>query len=204
MAAARVSSSAARELAAAEAASFRPEELGASRPRLDVVDRRLRASRSVHRQANLLRALGVLLVVGALAVTAAAHTFVASDQQRVDALQAELSQSLGEQQDLQLSRAELESPVRVLNIAERQRGMVAPGSVSYLSPVNPGPSVAQAGASAARAAAAASAAAGREAGSLMAGETTESTITELSQRGVKSGTRSSQAGGRPTAISPPG
>ncbi|MGO9581910.1 MAG: hypothetical protein ACLP36_03800 [Acidimicrobiales bacterium] len=204
MAAARVSSSAARELPAIEAASSRPEEQGASHPRLDVVDRRRRASPPVHRQANLLRALGVLLVVGALAVTAAAHTFVASDQQRVDTLQAELSQSLGEQQDLQLSRAELESPVRVLNIAERQLGMVAPGSVSYLSPVNPGPSVAQAGASAARAAAAASAATGRESGSSMAGETAQSTITELSKRGAKSGTRPYHTGGRPTAISPPG
>ena len=38
------------------------------------------------------------------------HTFVASDQQRIDTLQSQLTQTLAEQQDLQLSRAELESP----------------------------------------------------------------------------------------------
>ena len=102
-----------------------------------------RASRAVHRQANLLRFLGVMLVVGALAVTAAAHTFVASDQQRIDALQAQLSQNLAQEQNLQIARAELESPQRVLAIAEHQLGMVAPSSVTYLAPVNPGPSVAQ-------------------------------------------------------------
>jgi len=73
-----------------------------------------------------------MFVVGALAVTAAAHTFVASDQQRIDTLQSQLTQTLAEQQDLQLSRAELESPVRVLAIAERQLGMISPESVSYL------------------------------------------------------------------------
>ena len=87
-----------------------------------------------------------MFVVGALAVTAAAHTFVASDQQRIDTLQGQLTQTLAQQQDLQLSRAELESPVRVLAIAERQLGMVSPESVSYLPPVDPGPSVSQAGA----------------------------------------------------------
>lgn len=97
----------------------------------------------------MLRAFGVAFVVGALGITAAAHTFVASDQQRVDALQAALTQTVAQQQDLQISRAELEAPVRVLNIAEHQLGMVAPASVTYLPPVNPGPSVQQAGASAA-------------------------------------------------------
>jgi len=109
-----------------------------------VVERRRAAARSVRRRVNLLRGLGVMCVVGALAVTAAAHTFVASDQQRIDALQSQLSQALAAQQNLQLTRAELESPVRVLTIAERQLGMVSPASVTYLSPADPGPSVAQA------------------------------------------------------------
>jgi hypothetical protein len=97
----------------------------------------------------VLRALGALFVVGALGVTAAAHTLVASDQQRIDNLHGRLTQTLAEQQDLQLTRAELESPVRVLGIAEHQLGMVSSGSVSYLAPVNPGPSVEQAGTAAA-------------------------------------------------------
>ncbi len=121
----------------------RRDETTESRPRLDVVERRRDRTRSVRRQARLLRTMGVLLVVGALGVTAAAHTFVASDQERVDALQLQLSQTLAAQQDLQIARAQLESPARVLYIAEHRLGMVAPGSVSYLAPVNPGPSVEQ-------------------------------------------------------------
>jgi hypothetical protein len=96
----------------------------------------------------------VAFVVGALALTAVAHAFVASDQQRIDALQGQLATTLAQQQNLQLSRAALESPVRVLNIAEHDLGMISPGSVSYLAPVDPGISVGQAAANAARAAAA--------------------------------------------------
>jgi cell division protein FtsB len=145
--------SGARGLPVEEVPSPRPDS-GAARPRLDVVDRRLRASSSTRRQAKVLKALGALFVVGAFGVTAVAHTFVASDQQRIDALQGQLGQALATQQELQVARAELESPSRVLAIAEHQLGMVSPGSVTYLSPVNPGPSVEQAGAKAARAASA--------------------------------------------------
>ncbi len=155
---ARAISAAARGLTKREPASSRPADAGEARPSLDVVDRRRAASRSNRRRAGMLRGLGVMFVVGALAVTAAAHTFVASDQQRIDTLQSQLSQTLAEQQDLQLSRAELESPLRVLAIAERQLGMVSPESVSYLPPVDPGPTVSQAGAEASKAALAAAAA----------------------------------------------
>jgi cell division protein FtsB len=145
--------SGARGLPVEEVPSSRPDS-GAPRPSLDVVDRRLRASSSTRRQAKVLKALGALFVVGAFGVTAAAHTFVASDQQRIDALQGQLGQALATQQELQVARAELESPSRVLAIAEHQLGMVSPGSVTYLSPVSPGPSVEQSGAKAARAASA--------------------------------------------------
>ncbi|MGO9962316.1 MAG: hypothetical protein ACLPUG_02670 [Acidimicrobiales bacterium] len=149
---ARSVSTAARALPAHEPGTSRPSETGPARPRLDVVQRRRAAARSVRRRVNLLHGLGVMFVVGALAVTAAAHTFVASDQQRLDVLKSQLSQALATQQNLQLTRAELESPVRVLAIAERVLGMVPPVSVTYLAPVDPGPSVAQAEAVASRAA----------------------------------------------------
>jgi cell division protein FtsL len=134
-----------------------------------------------------------MFVVGALAVTAAAHTFVASDQQRIDTLQSQLTQTLAEQQDLQLSRAELESPVRVLAIAERQLGMISPESVSYLPPADPGPSVSQAGADAARTAL--SAAAARKAGPPKSAKS--------DALGARKRTRTSPAGARSSAITPP-
>ena len=158
-----------------------------ARPELDVVDRRRTTSRPHRRQANILRGLGVLFIVGALAVTAAAHAFVASDQQRIDTLQSKLTQTLAEQQDLQLARAELESPARVLAIAERELGMISPQSVSYLAPVDPGPSVSQAGAAAARAA-------------LSAAETARKPVPAGGDR-TRTGT--SLAGARSLTIPPP-
>ncbi len=122
------------------------------RPKLDLVDRRRSSGRTARRQATLLRGLGVLVVLGALAGTAVAHAVVAAGQQRIDTLQGQVTQTLVEQQNLQLARAELESPARVVSIAEHQLGMVVPGSVWYLTPVNPGPSVASQQAASARAA----------------------------------------------------
>jgi len=108
--------------------------------------------RTARRRATVLRGLGVLVVLGALAGTAIAHAMIAAGQQRIDTLQRQVTQTLVEQQNLQLARAELESPARVLSIAEHQLGMVAPGSIWYLTPVNPGPSVARAEAAEVRAA----------------------------------------------------
>jgi cell division protein FtsL len=156
-----------------------------------VVDRRASAARSVHRQARLLRTLGVGFVVGALALTAAAHTFVASYQQNIDALQAELTQSVAQQQNLQISRAQLESPVRVLSIAEHNLDMVAPGAVSYLAPVNPGPSVEQVGS---------------QAKTVAGVEASRAARSATAAHGSKSGPSATRGstGGRSSVISPTG
>ena len=146
-------STVARRPSAPDPASSLAEEEWAERPQLDLLDRRLAASRRRRaslarvgrRQVTLLRCLGVLFVGGSLAVTATAQALVASDQQRIDTLQGQLTLTVAEQQGLQVSRAELESPLRVLHIAEDRLGMVEPASASYLVPVNPGPTVAQAG-----------------------------------------------------------
>ena len=118
----------AREPRTNEVEFSRPEDLE-PRPRLDVVDRSRRATRTLHRQAKVLRTLGVMFVVGALAITAAAHTFVASDQQRIDSLQTELTQSLAEQQDLQLSprRARVPPPRAQHRREEARHGLTRVG-----------------------------------------------------------------------------
>jgi cell division protein FtsL len=79
-----------------------------------------------------------------LVLAAVGHAIVASDQVRSDGLQTEIAQALQTQQDFQLQKAELVAPTRILSIAETQLHMVTPASVTYLSPVNPGESVAQA------------------------------------------------------------
>ena len=105
--------------------------------------------RRARRGALVLRGIGVALVLGALVVAAAAHAVVARDQSRLDSLQSQVASALGTEQTLQMSRAELQAPLRVLGIAEHHLKMVAPPSVTYLSPVDPGPSVAEAQAAAA-------------------------------------------------------
>jgi hypothetical protein len=86
--------------------------------RLAVVERRRTLQRWHRRQVIVLRALGIGLVAASLALAAIGHAVVASDQRRIDALQTQLSTSLAKVQDLQLARAELESPSRVVSVAQ--------------------------------------------------------------------------------------
>ena len=161
-----------------------------------VLERRRDSSRALHRrQAKLLCGLGVLLVVGALAVTAAAHTFVASDQQRIDSLQVQLTQALAEQQDLQIfaCRARVSRASAQHRRAHPWHGQ--PGFGLLFSPVNPGPSVEQTQASLAKAALKAST--GRSGSSSSAGSASSGA------ENAKTGKRSS-TGGRSSAISSTG
>ncbi len=180
-----------------EADTAGPGDLGSGRPKLDVVDRRRSAMRTARRQATALRGLGVLVVLGALAGTAVAHAMVAAGQQRIDTLQGQVTKALVEQQNLQLARAELESPARVLSIAEHQLGMVVPGSVWYLTPVNPGPSVARAQAAAARAAIARDSAVARHS------SRTEKEKSRSTGRGVSTTTAPAHTGATPLANTSP-
>lgn len=119
----------------------RPE---AVRPELDVVDQRAVKERSRRRQARVLLTLAALCVAGSLVLAALGRAIVASDQVRSDGLQSQIAQALQVQQDYQLQKAELVAPARVLSIAETSLHMVSPPQVTYLRPVDPGESVAQA------------------------------------------------------------
>lgn len=113
-------------------------------PGLDVLDRRHLLERARRRQARALLTLSALLVGVALVLAAAGHALLASDQVRADALSSTLSAAIATQQDEQTQRAQLEAPSRILSIAEHGLKMVTPASVTYLAPVDPGPSVAEA------------------------------------------------------------
>ncbi len=119
-----------------------------ARPRLGVVDRRRLLERARRRQARVLVSLSAGLLASALVVAAAAHAFLADEQLSSDALQSQVANALAHQQNLQLERAELSAPSRVLSIAERRFKMIAPGGVQYLAPVKPGETVEQAHAAA--------------------------------------------------------
>lgn len=119
-------------------------QLETARPELDVVDPRAVVERSRRRQARVLLTLAALCVAGPLVLAALGRAIVASDQVRSDSLQSQIAQALQVQQDYQLQKAELVAPARVLGIAETRLHMVTPAHVTYLRPVNPGESVAQA------------------------------------------------------------
>lgn len=115
-----------------------------ARARLGVVDRRRLEARASRRQATALFALSGVVLALALAVAAAGHALLAADQIQADTLQSQVATAIGTQQNLELERAQLERPGRVLTIAEDRLKMIEPHSVTYLQPVDPGETVAQA------------------------------------------------------------
>jgi hypothetical protein len=85
-----------------------------------------------------------IVLAASLVLAAGGRALVASDQVRSDTLQSEIAAALQVQQDDQLQKAELVAPARILTIAETHLHMVNPAAVTYLPPVNPGETVAQA------------------------------------------------------------
>jgi cell division protein FtsL len=100
------------------------------------------AARERRRKVTRLTALSVVVLTGALLTVAGAQAVVADRQVRLDALEAQVANAVTRNQALQLQRAELSTPSRIMSVAERQLAMVLPATVSYLTPVDPGPSVA--------------------------------------------------------------
>lgn len=122
----------------ARARSAAPSRHGAAEKRrtpLSVLDRKVLAERARRRKARLLLALSGLLVTGALGLVAAGQALVASQQLHLDHLNAQIAAGVARTQRLQISKAELAAPSRILGIAEHELHMVAPSHVSYLSPV---------------------------------------------------------------------
>jgi cell division protein FtsL len=89
-----------------------------------------------------------LVVFGALAIIVVAMLLVAigsalvvSQQVRLDAAEQALAAASTRNTDLQVQRAELASPAKVLVVAQTKLGMVTPKTVIYLVPVKIGPTV---------------------------------------------------------------
>lgn len=104
------------------------------RPPLRVVGQAPQVRRARRRRARLILALSAVVVAGAMLAVAAAGSVVVSQQLRLDAVHAQVEAALAQDQSLQVQRASLQAPARILSIAERQLGMVAPATVHYLTP----------------------------------------------------------------------
>ncbi len=107
------------------------------RARLALVDPEVLAGRTRRHQARILLGLSACVLTAAILIVAAANSLVVSQQVRLDSVRSQVAVALAQDQNLQLERAVLESPARILAIAEHVLGMVAPSSVTYLMPVAP-------------------------------------------------------------------
>ncbi|MEY2421649.1 MAG: hypothetical protein QOI95_1716 [Acidimicrobiaceae bacterium] len=84
--------------------------------------------------------LGVVttLVVGAVFAVlfglVVFHTLLLQNQQRLDHLDAQVSDAKANYQSLRLQVAQLEAPQRILDVATQKLGMVPPDGTTYLTP----------------------------------------------------------------------
>ena len=87
------------------------------------------------RRANR-RHLVVSVFIGALAAVSmglvALHVLIAENQFKLDNLQQQASTQQANYERLRLSVAQLESPSRIVSVAEGELGMHQPGSITYL------------------------------------------------------------------------
>jgi len=111
------------------------------RARLGVVGPAALQRRRMRRRARAMLAGAVVIVAGTLVLVAGGQALVAAHQVSLDATEQALAQGVARNQNLQLTRANLASPARVLEIAEQRFGMIVPRSITYLAPVNPGETV---------------------------------------------------------------
>jgi cell division protein FtsL len=120
--------------------------LAPSRPAVRPRRLRLLGATQLHRHQHARRARiavfgAAAIIVAALLVVAVGSAFVVSQQVELDSVQQALTSASNDNTNLQLQRAELASPTKILEVAQAKLGMVTPGSVTYLVPVKLGPTV---------------------------------------------------------------
>lgn len=101
----------------------------------------LRILESPHRSRWRVAKRPRLLMVGGVAVmclvllgVVVAHVMLAQSQLRLDKLNRQLASQVGLHRRLELQVAQLESPSRIVTVAQQRMHMVVPGSVTYLVP----------------------------------------------------------------------
>ena len=105
-----------------------------SRLRL-VVTRRIGRGRRIS-PTHRLAFFAAAVIVGVCLLVVVAQAIVASRQIRIDNLEQGLASSVSTNERLQVDRATLLAPTRILSIAEHKLGMVSPAKVTYLVPVS--------------------------------------------------------------------
>jgi cell division protein FtsL len=103
------------------------------RPLRLVDDARARAAQK-RRRMRAVFILAGLLTVACLFALAVFNAMLVSGQGRIDQLEDQVTAAQAEYSANRLKVAELESPQRVVQAAQRRLGMVPPSDVSYLTP----------------------------------------------------------------------
>ncbi len=94
-------------------------------------------SASTTRRRKIARRAFGLTSVAVLFVIVLSHGFIDESQFRIDAMKTELTNAQALNQKLTLQVAQLKAPQRVVTAAEKEFGMIVPGSIAYLYPVSP-------------------------------------------------------------------
>jgi cell division protein FtsL len=76
------------------------------------------------------------LVIALLFAAVGMHVELAQNQFRLDSIDAQATAQQTKYQQLRLQVDQLSSPQRIVGIAQGKLGMVAPGTVTYLSPAS--------------------------------------------------------------------
>ena len=110
----------------------RPVEEGT--PHLRLVDDRTPSPAVARRRRRLLLAAAALLACASLFALAAFQAVLVSNQAELDRLAGRAEEEQARFQRLRLEVAQLESPERIVAVAQERLGMVPPAGVTYLSP----------------------------------------------------------------------
>lgn len=118
-----------------------PRSRSGRRPPLEVVGpARTRATRAGTLRRRRLVVCSAALVLGlCLLGIVASHAALAQGQFRLEELKSKAAAEQDRYQRLRLRVAELESPARVVAVAQERLGMVPPPEVTYLSPTGATP-----------------------------------------------------------------
>lgn len=107
----------------------------ARRPNLRVVDGPTRLTLAQRRRrARLIAVVAAVLAAGLLFLLAAGNAMLVTGQNRIDQLQKEVVAAQARYSENRLAVAQLEAPGHVVDVAQKQLGMVPPPGVTYLSP----------------------------------------------------------------------
>ena len=106
----------------------------AARPNLRVVDDARLSLAHRRRRARLIVVAAAVFAAGFLFLLAAGNAMLVTGQNKIDHLQKEVVAAQARYSENRLKVAQLEAPSHVVDVAQKQLGMVPPPGVTYLSP----------------------------------------------------------------------